>query len=189
MLVVSVSSQKSEYECFFLMIRRPPRSTQSRSSAASDVYKRQLPDTRPCAASLSTGHDCTALWPRTRDSPRRLHRRADLVRPRRHPARRGSHRDPQRPTGRRHDHAPFRDRARVDRERARELAGGRGAPPRCPVPAGPAPSAESRPDRAAQEGENQDNDAPRQRTPPGDMVRESGCPLTHVRVDAEQGKR
>src|SRR5428012_2628 len=30
---------------FFLMIRRPPRSTQSRSSAASDVYKRQLPQT------------------------------------------------------------------------------------------------------------------------------------------------
>ena len=30
-------------ECFFfLMIRRPPRSTQSRSSAASDVYKRQV---------------------------------------------------------------------------------------------------------------------------------------------------
>src|SRR5450756_3155250 len=27
------------------MIRRPPRSTQSRSSAASDVYKRQVP---PC---------------------------------------------------------------------------------------------------------------------------------------------
>ena len=26
---------------FFLRIRRPPRSTQSRSSAASDVYKRQ----------------------------------------------------------------------------------------------------------------------------------------------------
>ena len=26
---------------FFVMIRRPPRSTQSRSSAASDVYKRQ----------------------------------------------------------------------------------------------------------------------------------------------------
>ena len=25
----------------FLVIRRPPRSTQSRSSAASDVYKRQ----------------------------------------------------------------------------------------------------------------------------------------------------
>eukprot|EP00657_Telonema_sp_P-1_P011308 TRINITY_DN6316_c0_g1_i1.p1 TRINITY_DN6316_c0_g1~~TRINITY_DN6316_c0_g1_i1.p1 ORF type:complete len:129 (+),score=56.51 TRINITY_DN6316_c0_g1_i1:55-441(+) len=28
--------------CCLLMIRRPPRSTQSRSSAASDVYKRQL---------------------------------------------------------------------------------------------------------------------------------------------------
>ena len=27
---------------FFLMLRRPPRSTQSRSSAASDVYKRQV---------------------------------------------------------------------------------------------------------------------------------------------------
>ena len=27
---------------YFLMIRRPPRSTQSRSSAASDVYKRQV---------------------------------------------------------------------------------------------------------------------------------------------------
>ena len=27
--------------CFYLMIRQPPRSTQSRSSAASDVYKRQ----------------------------------------------------------------------------------------------------------------------------------------------------
>ena len=32
--------------CFFVMIRRPPRSTQSSSSAASDVYKRQdLSDT------------------------------------------------------------------------------------------------------------------------------------------------
>ena len=30
-----------DYLFFFLMIRRPPRSTQSRSSAASDVYKRQ----------------------------------------------------------------------------------------------------------------------------------------------------
>ena len=29
-------------ECFFFLMRRqPPRSTQSRSSAASDVYKRQ----------------------------------------------------------------------------------------------------------------------------------------------------
>src|SRR5665213_3994546 len=31
------------------MIRRPPRSTQSRSSAASDVYKRQV-DQNDCAA-------------------------------------------------------------------------------------------------------------------------------------------
>ena len=29
---------------FFLMIRRPPRSTLDRSSAASDVYKRQIPN-------------------------------------------------------------------------------------------------------------------------------------------------
>ena len=28
---------------FFLRIRRPPRSTLDRSSAASDVYKRQVP--------------------------------------------------------------------------------------------------------------------------------------------------
>ena len=31
------------YFVFFLMIRRPPRSTLDRSSAASDVYKRQVP--------------------------------------------------------------------------------------------------------------------------------------------------
>ena len=31
----------STYGFFFLMIRRPPRSTLDRSSAASDVYKRQ----------------------------------------------------------------------------------------------------------------------------------------------------
>ena len=30
-----------EVMCFVLMIRRPPRSTLDRSSAASDVYKRQ----------------------------------------------------------------------------------------------------------------------------------------------------
>src|SRR5450756_3170606 len=33
------------------MIRRPPRSTQSRSSAASDVYKRQLKALRPAIPS------------------------------------------------------------------------------------------------------------------------------------------
>ena len=30
-------------DVFFLMILRPPKATQSRSSAASDVYKRQVP--------------------------------------------------------------------------------------------------------------------------------------------------
>ena len=37
---------------FFLMIRRPPRSTPSNSSAASDVYKRQVVVDIDC---LSTG--------------------------------------------------------------------------------------------------------------------------------------
>ena len=44
---------------FFLMIRRPPRSTLDRSSAASDVYKRQIYaiqgyDTAILAASIRT---------------------------------------------------------------------------------------------------------------------------------------
>ena len=34
--------RRHAYYFFFLMIRRPPRSTLDRSSAASDVYKRQL---------------------------------------------------------------------------------------------------------------------------------------------------
>ena len=34
-------SSRADVSCFFLMIRRPPRSTLDRSSAASDVYKRQ----------------------------------------------------------------------------------------------------------------------------------------------------
>ena len=38
---ISVYSGESRY-VFFLMIRRPPRSTLDRSSAASDVYKRQV---------------------------------------------------------------------------------------------------------------------------------------------------
>ena len=41
--LVSGILSSTVYGCFFfLMIRRPPRSTQSRSSAASDVYKRQF---------------------------------------------------------------------------------------------------------------------------------------------------
>eukprot|EP00657_Telonema_sp_P-1_P002108 TRINITY_DN15033_c0_g1_i4.p1 TRINITY_DN15033_c0_g1~~TRINITY_DN15033_c0_g1_i4.p1 ORF type:complete len:190 (+),score=47.81 TRINITY_DN15033_c0_g1_i4:133-702(+) len=39
------------------MIRRPPRSTQSRSSAASDVYKRQNPDTK-----LYWALGCSCFW-------------------------------------------------------------------------------------------------------------------------------
>ena len=42
-LISSKCSGKVSIIGFFVfMIRRPPRSTQSRSSAASDVYKRQL---------------------------------------------------------------------------------------------------------------------------------------------------
>src|SRR5450756_453000 len=36
------------------MIRRPPRSTQSRSSAASDVYKRQILDANPKGGKIDT---------------------------------------------------------------------------------------------------------------------------------------
>src|SRR3546814_12606419 len=53
---------------FFLMIRRPPRSTPLYSSAASDVYKRQLPV-------LSAGP--VALRQRQRHAGR-LHRGRDL---------------------------------------------------------------------------------------------------------------
>ena len=38
---VMITERPSCYLFFFLMIRRPPRSTLDRSSAASDVYKRQ----------------------------------------------------------------------------------------------------------------------------------------------------
>src|SRR5450756_3108620 len=38
------------------MIRRPPRSTQSRSSAASDVYKRQLSDQAVRPSSFTVIH-------------------------------------------------------------------------------------------------------------------------------------
>ena len=42
-MVGLVVHRKGEHIWFFvLMIRRPPRSTQGRSSAASDVYKRQM---------------------------------------------------------------------------------------------------------------------------------------------------
>ena len=38
----------------FLMIRRPPRSTQSRSSAASDVYKRQTKQSKRSSTNYSS---------------------------------------------------------------------------------------------------------------------------------------
>ena len=40
---------------FFLMIRRPPRSTLDRSSAASDVYKRQIEDVAAVHAQETRG--------------------------------------------------------------------------------------------------------------------------------------
>mgnify|MGYP003381568358 CR=1 FL=1 len=43
LLTVSLALYGSVDCFFFLMIRRPPRSTLDRSSAASDVYKRQVP--------------------------------------------------------------------------------------------------------------------------------------------------
>src|SRR5450756_3243163 len=39
------------------MIRRPPRSTQSRSSAASDVYKRQLRELARSGHALPVDHE------------------------------------------------------------------------------------------------------------------------------------
>ena len=50
----------SWYNFFLLMIRRPPRSTQSRSSAASDVYKIQFEDVLRCAKK-----NCE-YWPKER---------------------------------------------------------------------------------------------------------------------------
>ena len=44
---------------FFLMIRRPPRSTQSRSSAASDVYKRQAIDNAKAYETLKQSYHKT----------------------------------------------------------------------------------------------------------------------------------
>src|SRR5450756_2738940 len=48
---------------FFLMIRRPPRSTQSRSSAASDVYKRQVIDSKPwCITAFIMPHQLAVSY-------------------------------------------------------------------------------------------------------------------------------
>src|SRR5450756_3236772 len=45
------------------MIRRPPRSTQSRSSAASDVYKRQFDNLLPSAGAAAELYDWFASDP------------------------------------------------------------------------------------------------------------------------------
>ena len=49
---------------FFLMIRRPPRSTLDRSSAASDVYKRQVHDLGAAGAVVGRTKFCVhpAPW-------------------------------------------------------------------------------------------------------------------------------
>ena len=55
----------SQYLFFFLMIRRPPRSTLDRSSAASDVYKRQH-----CARAIFAAAQKSASSPQGRASHR-----------------------------------------------------------------------------------------------------------------------
>src|SRR5680860_1928929 len=45
------------------MIRRPPRSTQSRSSAASDVYKRQYQDRLEAAGATTWARACPLFVP------------------------------------------------------------------------------------------------------------------------------
>src|SRR5678809_1629217 len=55
---------------FFLMIRRPPRSTLDRSSAASDVYKRQAPPSaRSWRASRRSGRRPGGTPPASSRSP------------------------------------------------------------------------------------------------------------------------
>ena len=59
------------YVFFFLMIRRPPRSTLDRSSAASDVYKRQLlfrfgPVEQGQVRGAGDLRDCHGLFPADR---------------------------------------------------------------------------------------------------------------------------
>src|SRR5680860_700455 len=75
------------------MIRRPPRSTQSRSSAASDVYKRQTIDRiiyHTSEGSFDSGVNWLTRWPTATDEGSSTHyfisadgkRRAQLVRER-----------------------------------------------------------------------------------------------------------
>src|SRR5680860_1916516 len=50
------------------MIRRPPRSTQSRSSAASDVYKRQVRVQLCTELETMPVEDASATWPEDQSS-------------------------------------------------------------------------------------------------------------------------
>eukprot|EP00656_Telonema_subtile_P034211 TRINITY_DN38330_c0_g1_i2.p1 TRINITY_DN38330_c0_g1~~TRINITY_DN38330_c0_g1_i2.p1 ORF type:complete len:760 (-),score=205.61 TRINITY_DN38330_c0_g1_i2:140-2419(-) len=58
------------FSFFFLMIRRPPRSTLSSSSAASDVYKRQI---------FMVSEGMNADRPETPVDPAQLHERGDIL--------------------------------------------------------------------------------------------------------------
>src|SRR5665811_810747 len=79
------------------MIRRPPRSTRVRSSAASDVYKRQLPTRSPrtaktspycgsCAATASATTSPTFCWPTSTPSSTNSTPTAAWAKPPDHPA-------------------------------------------------------------------------------------------------------
>src|SRR5450756_50179 len=59
------------------MIRRPQRSTQSRSSAASDVYKRQVPDLGEVPTLSGDGNHLDALTDRLGPSVRALYDHRD----------------------------------------------------------------------------------------------------------------
>ena len=63
------------YIFFFLVIRRPPRATQRRSSAASDVYKRQ---DHEGVAALGVGEDVDGDF--AEDDPAVLVHELDLAR-------------------------------------------------------------------------------------------------------------
>ena len=71
---------------FFLMIRRPPRSTQSRSSAASDVYKRQGITLRADGSLTQCGcrdvdHDREMTFGNIKDTPLSLIHISEPTRP------------------------------------------------------------------------------------------------------------
>ena len=66
---------------FFLLIRRPPRSTLDRSSAASDVYKRQLLDHVQMEMELAEllGREVDLITRRAVESSRNPLRRREIL--------------------------------------------------------------------------------------------------------------